>query len=53
MFLQLTPDTGANLLAIEPNDYDSSVTEDEINSAVRKAGSFEGTLPRCFPLRSS
>ena len=29
------------------NDYNSSVTEDEINSAVRKAGSFEGTLPRC------
>jgi len=34
------------------NDYNSSVTEDEINSAVRKAGSFEGTLPRCFSVRS-
>lgn len=53
MFLQLPPDTDANLLAIQPNDCHSSVAEHEINSAVRKAGSFEGTLPRCFSLRSS
>ena len=50
MFLQL-PLTRMQICSQRANDDDSSATEDEINSAVRKAGSFEGTLPRCFSLR--
>ncbi len=50
MFLQL-PLTRMQIRSQRANDDDSSAIEDKINSAVRKAGSFEGTLPRCFSSR--
>ena len=52
MFLQL-PLT-AMLTALQADTLKrSAANRHEINSAAGKAGSFEGTLPRCFFMRDA
>jgi|GEM_PF-5790073 len=51
MFLQLPLKAMRTAMSVTPQKR-FTANQDEYNSAVRKAGCFEGTLPRCLFLRA-